>query len=182
MLLASLVAVALPIRLQTSILLVTGCFTLVYVLGTAAAVRLLAGPARVVAGLAFAAVLGLLCLTGPPALLSLAVAAGAVAYQAWRSRRARPSPTSQRPPSRRPPSRRPPSQRPPSRRPPCRSRTRNRPARRSRIHRHTLLWANRYALLRAIHFGLRLTTSRPAAAPTGSARRSAMPILSVSLL
>lgn len=83
----SLVAVAQPIRLQTSMLLVTGCFTLVYVLGTAAALRLLpAGATRVGAGVAFVAVLGLLALTGAPALLSLVVAAGAVGYRAWRSR------------------------------------------------------------------------------------------------
>jgi amino acid efflux transporter len=85
---ASLAAAALPFALKTSMLLVTGCFTLVYVLGTAAALRLLpAGPSRVWAGVAFVAVLGLLVLTGPPALLSLVVAAGAVGYQAWRARR-----------------------------------------------------------------------------------------------
>ena len=87
-LVASLGAVALPFRLQTSMLLVTGCFTLVYVLGTAAALRLLpAGPSRRWAGVAFGAVLGLLVLTGAPALLSLVVAASAVAYQAWRASR-----------------------------------------------------------------------------------------------
>jgi amino acid efflux transporter len=86
-LVASLGAVTLPVALQTSMLLVTGCFTLVYVLGTAAALRLLPpGASRRWAGVAFVAVLGLLLLTGPPALLSLVVAAGAVAYQAWRSR------------------------------------------------------------------------------------------------
>jgi amino acid efflux transporter len=85
---ASLVAVALPVALQTSMLLVTGCFTLVYVLGTAAALRLLpAGAPRFWAGVSFVAVLGLLVLTGAPALLSLVVAAGAVGYQAWRARR-----------------------------------------------------------------------------------------------
>jgi len=87
-LVASLVAAAVPVRLQTSMLLVTGCFTLVYVLGTAAALRLLpAGPSRRWAGVAFVAVLGLLVLTGAPALLSLVVAAGAVAYRTWRARR-----------------------------------------------------------------------------------------------
>jgi len=87
-LVASLGAVTLPFGLQTSMLLVTGCFTLVYVLGTAAALRLLpAGPSRAWAGVAFVAVLGLLVLTGAPALLSLVVAAGAVAYQEWRARR-----------------------------------------------------------------------------------------------
>src|SRR5690349_4837778 len=60
-LVASLGAVTLPFGLQTSMLLVTGCFTLVYVLGTAAALRLLpAGASRTWAGVAFVAVLGLL--------------------------------------------------------------------------------------------------------------------------
>jgi amino acid efflux transporter len=87
-LVASLAAVAVPFGLQTSMLLVTGCFTLVYVFGTAAALRLLpAGPSRVWAGVAFVAVLGLLVLTGAPALLSLVVAAGAIGYQGWRARR-----------------------------------------------------------------------------------------------
>jgi amino acid efflux transporter len=85
---ASLVSVALPLSLHTSMLLVTGCFTLVYVLGTAAALRLLpSGWARAAAGVAFLAVIALLWLNGAPALLSLGVAAGAVAYQAWRSSR-----------------------------------------------------------------------------------------------
>ncbi|ROP29172.1 APC family permease [Couchioplanes caeruleus] len=94
----SLVAMLLPISLHTSMLLVTGCFTLVYVLGTAAALRLLPrGWSRRGAGLAFVATLGLLVLNGPPALLSLIVAAGAVAY-ASRPRRSTspkiPSPSS----------------------------------------------------------------------------------------
>jgi amino acid efflux transporter len=76
-----LASVALPITLHTAMLLVTGCFTLVYVLGTAAALKLLpAGWSRRGAGIAFVAVLGLLVLSGPPALLSLVVAAGAVLY------------------------------------------------------------------------------------------------------
>ena len=77
--------------LHTMMLLVTGCFTLVYVLGTAAALRLL--PSRLVPGRApgwrWSRSSGLLWLTGPPALLSLVLAAGAVAYQGWRSRSAR---------------------------------------------------------------------------------------------
>lgn len=85
-----LASVLLPVDLHTMMLLVTGCFTLVYVLGTAAALRLLpAGWSRVLAGISFVAVLGLLVLIGLPALLSLVVAAGAVAYQAWRSRSAK---------------------------------------------------------------------------------------------
>jgi amino acid efflux transporter len=82
---AGVASVALPISLHTSMLLVTGCFTLVYVLGTAAALRLLpAGWSRIAAGVAFVAVLALLGLNGAPALLSLVVAAAAVAYQASR--------------------------------------------------------------------------------------------------
>jgi amino acid efflux transporter len=78
----SLIAVALPLSTNAALLLVTGCFTLVYVLGTAAAVRLLPrGWSRIAAGVAFLAVLGLLVLNGKPALFSLAVGAGAIIYQ-----------------------------------------------------------------------------------------------------
>jgi amino acid efflux transporter len=81
-----LCSVALPFSLHTAMLLVTGCFTLVYVLGTAAALRLLpAGWSRRGAAVAFVAVLGLLVLNGPPALLSLVVAAGAVLYASRRT-------------------------------------------------------------------------------------------------
>jgi amino acid efflux transporter len=84
---AGLASVFLPVGLHTMMLLVTGCFTLVYVLGTAAALRLLpAGWSRAGAGVAFVAVLGLLPLIGTPALLSLVLAAGAVSYQAWHNR------------------------------------------------------------------------------------------------
>jgi amino acid efflux transporter len=84
-----LASVLLPIDLHTSMLLVTGCFTLVYVLGTAAALRLLpAGWTRRGAGVAFVAVLGLLWLNGAPALLSLGFAAGAVLYQVLRNKSA----------------------------------------------------------------------------------------------
>ncbi|GIE35009.1 amino acid permease [Actinoplanes italicus] len=85
--LSSVAAVLLPIGLHTAALLVTGCFTLVYVIGTAAALRLLpGGGSRVVAGTAFAAVVALLWLNGPTALLSLVIAGGALAYQAARRR------------------------------------------------------------------------------------------------
>jgi amino acid efflux transporter len=87
---AGVASVALPISLHTSMLLVTGCFTLVYVLGTAAALRLLpAGWSRRGAGVAFVAVVGLLWLNGWPALLSLGIAGGAIVYQAVRNRRAK---------------------------------------------------------------------------------------------
>jgi amino acid efflux transporter len=80
--LAGIGCALLPLGLRTSALLVTGCFTLVYVLGTAAALKLLPrGWSRVVAGVAFVAVLGLLWLNGWPALLSLVFAAGALVYQ-----------------------------------------------------------------------------------------------------
>jgi amino acid efflux transporter len=79
-------AALLPLDLHTAMLLVTGCFTLVYVLGTAAALKLLpAGWSRRGAGVAFAAVLGLLMLNGAPALLGLGVAAGAVLYVSCRT-------------------------------------------------------------------------------------------------
>jgi amino acid efflux transporter len=83
-----LVALVLPISLHTSMLMVTGCFTLVYVLGTAAALRLLpSGRSRVCAGVAFVSVLALLGLNGAPALLSLAIAAAAVLYVSTRPAR-----------------------------------------------------------------------------------------------
>lgn len=79
-------AALLPLDLHTAMLLVTGCFTLVYVLGTAAALKLLpAGWSRRGAGVAFAAVLALLVLNGAPALLGLGVAAGAVLYVSCRT-------------------------------------------------------------------------------------------------
>jgi amino acid efflux transporter len=87
---AGLASALLPMSLHTSMLLVTGCFTLVYVLGTAAALRLLpAGWSRRGAAVAFVAVLGLLWLNGLPALLSLGFAAGAILYQVVRSRSAK---------------------------------------------------------------------------------------------
>ncbi|AEV82692.1 amino acid permease [Actinoplanes sp. SE50] len=79
---ASILCALLPLGLRTSALLVTGCFTLVYVFGTAAAVRLLPrGWSRAVAGVAFVAVCGLFWLNGWPALLSLVFAAGALIYR-----------------------------------------------------------------------------------------------------
>lgn len=70
-------------------LLATGSFVLVYVLGTAAAVRLLprGGWARRAAVVSLSSVLVLLVLTGPAMLWALGVAAGAVGYHAWRRRR-----------------------------------------------------------------------------------------------
>ncbi|MFI5933453.1 APC family permease [Actinoplanes sp. NPDC051494] len=83
--LGAIAAFALPFDLKTTMLLVTGCFTLVYILGTAAALRLLPrGWTRRGAGLALVAVCGLLVLTGRPALWSLAVAGAAVLYSSSR--------------------------------------------------------------------------------------------------
>ncbi|SDT63169.1 APC family permease [Actinoplanes derwentensis] len=86
-LVASIGSVLLPLDLHTAALLTTGCFTLVYVIGTAAALRLLPGTgARAVAGFAFAAVVALLWLNGWPALLSLVIAGGALLYRAFSTR------------------------------------------------------------------------------------------------
>jgi amino acid efflux transporter len=69
-------------------LLTTGAFVLVYVLGTAAAVRLLPrrGPAWWGAVVALVSAVGLLALIGWYALWTLLVAAAALLYQRYRSR------------------------------------------------------------------------------------------------
>lgn len=85
--LAAVVAQVVPIELHTLMLLVTGGLTLVYVLGTAAAMKLLPGRwEKVVSGVALVSVCVLLWLTGWPALLGLGVAGAAIAYRAWRDR------------------------------------------------------------------------------------------------
>lgn len=75
-------------------LLATGCFTTVYVLGTAAAIRLL--PRRSgtwwVALIAFVSVVVLLVMNGPHLLWALGVAAASLAYRAIRRRPAAPEP------------------------------------------------------------------------------------------
>jgi amino acid efflux transporter len=66
-------------------LVTTGCFVLVYILGTAAAVRLLprrSWPRRAAAA-ALAAVIVLLVVTGVYALWAVLIAAAALCYQ-WR--------------------------------------------------------------------------------------------------
>jgi len=70
--------------LQASVLLVTGSFTLVYVVGTAAAVRLLPRGtlAHTGAVVSLVAVTGLLVLTGRHVLLGAGVALAALAYEA----------------------------------------------------------------------------------------------------
>jgi amino acid efflux transporter len=89
--LGGVAAALMPFELHTAALLVTGCFTLVYVIGTAAALRLLPpGWSRVTAGIAFVAVVALLWLNGPTALLSLVIAGGSLVYQRIRFRPGRP--------------------------------------------------------------------------------------------
>jgi amino acid efflux transporter len=80
---------ALDLGLTPVMLLATGCFTLVYVLGTAAAVRLLPHGSRVrrVAMVAFASVLALLVLGGVHVLWAFGVVAASLGYQAWQGRR-----------------------------------------------------------------------------------------------
>ena len=70
------------------VLLTTGSFVLVYVLSTAAAVRLLprGSWSRRSAALALAAVVLLLALTGVYLLWTAAVAVAALAYLRWRRR------------------------------------------------------------------------------------------------
>lgn len=85
---AAVVVALLPLDQHTFMLMVSGGITLVYVIGTAAALKLLPGvPAKVVAGFSLVSVCVLLWLTGWPALLGLFVAAAALGYRAWRLRR-----------------------------------------------------------------------------------------------
>lgn len=81
----------LHLGLSALMLLATGCFTLVYVLGTAAAVRLLPRWSGVwwTALVAFGSVLGLLALGGWHVAWALAVAAAAVGYTTVAGRRTR---------------------------------------------------------------------------------------------
>jgi amino acid efflux transporter len=69
------------------VLLTTGAFTLVYLFGTAAAVRLLRGWRRGVAAVALVAVAALLVVTGWHVLWALAVVAGGFGYTRLRARR-----------------------------------------------------------------------------------------------
>jgi amino acid efflux transporter len=83
----------LHLGLTPLMLLATGCFTLVYVLGTAAAVRLLERGSRAwwTAVVALASVLGLLVMNGWHVLWALGVAGAAVTYQSWAGHRERSS-------------------------------------------------------------------------------------------
>ncbi|TPG19607.1 amino acid permease [Pedococcus bigeumensis] len=79
----------LHLGLTPLMLLATGCFTLVYVLGTGAAVRLLPRGTRAwwTAVVALTSVLGLLAMNGWHVGWALGVAAAAVGYQTWSARR-----------------------------------------------------------------------------------------------
>jgi amino acid efflux transporter len=79
---------ALGLDIEVSVLVTTGSFSLVYVVGCAAAVRLLphATWARRAAVVALVAVTGLLVLTGVYVVWALAVAAAALAYDAYANR------------------------------------------------------------------------------------------------
>lgn len=85
------VTAALDLGLRPAVLAVTGSFALVYLLGCAAAVRLLprGGWAWRGAAVSLAAVLALLWLTGWHVLWGLAIAAAAATYQLVRARAAR---------------------------------------------------------------------------------------------
>ena len=79
----------LHLGLTPLMLLATGCFTLVYVLGTGAAVRLLPRGTKVwwTAVVALTSVLALLVMNGWHVVWALGVAAAAVGYQTWSARR-----------------------------------------------------------------------------------------------
>jgi amino acid efflux transporter len=79
----------LHLGLTPLMLLATGCFTLVYVLGTAAAVRLLdrGSGAWWTAVVALTSVLGLLVMNGWHVVWALGVAGAAVAYRGWAGHR-----------------------------------------------------------------------------------------------
>lgn len=91
---------AAGVGLRDSVLLVTGSFTLVYVFGTAAAVRLLPRGtwAHAAAVVSLISVTGLLALTGIHVLGGLGMAAAALCYEAATSRRRR-SPNLASPPA-----------------------------------------------------------------------------------
>jgi amino acid efflux transporter len=85
-LLSLLVVAVAGLPLESSVLLVTGAFTLVYVIGTASALRLLPRSTWVWRGavVSFVATLALLALTGVHVLAAGVIAAGALAWVQWR--------------------------------------------------------------------------------------------------
>ena len=78
-------------RLESTLLVVTGAFTLVYVVGTAAALRLLprSTAAWKCAAVSFVATVALLLLTGRHMLVTLGIAVGALVWSLLHERRAR---------------------------------------------------------------------------------------------
>lgn len=86
--LSLVVAVVLDLGLTPLMLLATGCFTLVYVLGTAAALRLLPGGSRAwwTALVAHASVVALLVVNGLHALWALGLVLLSLAYRSWTHR------------------------------------------------------------------------------------------------
>ena len=88
-----LVIAVLGARPESTLLLFTGAFTTVYVVGTAAALRVLprGSAAWRCAEVSFVATLGLLGLTGRHMFASLLIAAGALAWTALTSRAAEPA-------------------------------------------------------------------------------------------
>jgi amino acid efflux transporter len=86
---ALLTAGVLDLELSPLMLLATGCFTLVYVLGTAAAVRLLPrySLAWWMAAVALVSVAGLLAVTGAHLLWAVGLAGASLTYQAIGARR-----------------------------------------------------------------------------------------------
>ncbi|EWT03281.1 amino acid permease [Intrasporangium oryzae NRRL B-24470] len=89
------VSARLGLGLEPLMLLATGCFTLVYVLGTAAAVRLLPrwSPSWWLAVVAFASVTALLVVNGVHGLWALGLVAASLAYRAVRRTAPAPSTT-----------------------------------------------------------------------------------------
>lgn len=76
---------------DATLLMTTGTFALVYVVGTAAAVRLLPGGwPRAAAVVSFVASLGLVVLTGPPVLIPVVIGLAGLCWTLRRPRRARP--------------------------------------------------------------------------------------------
>ena len=96
-----MVAGALGVSTRSIVLLTTGSFVLVYVLGTAAAVKLLPRRSwsRRSAVIALASSLALLVMAGPYLLWPLGVAAVALAYRTWRSWRTRRTAPASAPPA-----------------------------------------------------------------------------------
>lgn len=88
-LLALAVTSALDLDLAPMMLLATGCFTLVYVIGTASAIRLLPRGTLswYAACIAFACTLGLLVVAGAHTLWALGIAAASLLYQQLRRAR-----------------------------------------------------------------------------------------------